>query len=46
MKIALEFMDMGTLKDIKQNAMKKDQDGILMKENRPLIPEPVMSKIF
>lgn len=26
-KIALEFMDMGTLKDIKTLAIKKDKDG-------------------
>lgn len=45
-KIALEYMDMGTLKDIKSLAMKKDKDGQLMKEKKPLIPEAVMSKIF
>ena len=46
MKIALEYMDMGTLKDIKSLAMKKDKDGLLMKEKKPLIPEAIMSKIF
>lgn len=42
-KIALEFMDMGTLGSVKNAAIKKD--GANMKLNKPIIPEAMMSKM-
>ena len=43
-KVALEFMDMGSLKSLHKMALKKDAEN--MKLGKPLIPEAVMAKIF
>ena len=43
-KVALEYMDMGSLKSLHKLALKKD--GKNMEMGKPLIPEPVISKIF
>jgi serine/threonine protein kinase len=43
-KVALEYMDMGTLGSIKKLAIKKD--GANMAKGKPIIPEPVMAKIM
>jgi hypothetical protein len=43
-KVALEYMDLGSLKSLIKLAIKKDGKNI--KENKPLIPEAVASKIF
>ena len=43
-KVALEYMDMGSLKHLLKMAQMKD--GHLMKEGKPLIPEAVMAKIM
>ena len=43
-KVALEFMDMGSLKSLHKMALKKDYKNMEM--GKPLIPEPVISKIF
>lgn len=42
-KVALEYMDMGSLVSLKQLAIKKDGGNI--KEQKPIIPEAVMAKI-
>jgi len=43
-KIALEFMDMGSLKSLLKLALKKD--GQRVKMGLPLIEEPIVAKIF
>jgi len=43
-KIALEFMDMGSLKSLLKLALKKD--GQRVKLGLPLIEEPIVAKIF
>jgi serine/threonine protein kinase len=43
-KVALEYMDMGSLKSLHKLALKKDSRN--MEIGRPLIPEPVIAKIF
>lgn len=43
-KVALEYMDMGSLKSLLKLATKKDGDKIQQK--KPVIPEAVMSKIY
>ena len=43
-KVALEYMDMGSLKSLLKLAIKKDGDKIQQK--KPVIPEAVMSKIY
>lgn len=42
-KVALEYMDMGSLKSLMKLAISKDAH--LIEEKKPLIPEAVMSKI-
>ena len=43
-KVALEYMDMGSLKSMHKMALKKD--GARMSLGKPLISEAVMSKIM
>jgi hypothetical protein len=43
-KVALEYMDMGSLKSMHKLALKKDANNIEL--GKPLIPEPVIAKIF
>ena len=42
-KVALEYMDMGSLKSLMKLALAKDSH--LMQLQKPIIPEAVMSKI-
>ena len=42
-KVALEYMDMGSLKSLMKLSQKKD--GANVKAGKPLIPEAVMAKI-
>jgi hypothetical protein len=42
-KVALEYMDLGSLVSIQKLAIKKD--GANMKEKKPIVPEAVMAKI-
>lgn len=44
-KVALEYMDMGSLKSMFEAARAKD-GGSAIAEARPLIPEPIVAKIF
>ena len=43
-KVALEYMDMGSLKSLVQAAAAKD--GANIDQEKPLIPEPIVAKIF
>lgn len=43
-KVALEYMDMGSLRSLKEMALAKDSKNL--DQNKPLIPEPVIAKIF
>lgn len=43
-KVALEYMDMGSLKSLLKLAVKKEGHNI--KEGKPLIAEAILSKIF
>ena len=42
-KIALEYMDMGSLRDLMNKAIKKNPANF--DSHKPIVPEPVMSKI-
>ena len=43
-KVALEYMDMGSLGSLRKKALAHDPTAI--EEERPLIPEPICAKIF
>jgi hypothetical protein len=43
-KVALEYMDMGSLKSLLKLAIKKNGKNIA--EGKPIMPESVVSKIF
>ena len=43
-KVALEYMDMGSMKSLLKLALKKDGEN--MKQGKPLIAEAILSKIF
>ena len=42
-KIALEYMDMGSLRDLMNKAVKKNHSNF--ENHKPVVPESVMSKI-